>query len=358
MTEIKPIPTADELFDGKTRMLARYSDSTGWNAFNPSITFSQDYGFIVLLRSANGYLEDHRPEFQTAIGAELESQDSYLNPNEWQVSAKLTALWEGQPRYRNRMFLAKLDARKLLLGSMHEVDLSQTEAAAPVQIKRGIEDGRLYNDGTSLRISATAFETHHIPFARICNFELSIPSFEKPFTSGFDLFDSPRGKDVVEKNWMPVEKAFIPEKKRPKFDYIYDCGMTYTIATNEMKEVGGFKLPLRGGSQLIPMEDGTFIAIMHQVVTQEYMRFSDIKKSPLMKRRYAHRFVEFSAEGQILRVTDPFNFINKSIEFASGLSQHEDRLFVTFGALDSSAHICSVSLDLVLASLRRPRISV
>ena len=358
MTEVKPIPTADELFDGKTRMLARYSDSTGWNAFNPSITYSQDYGFIVLLRSANGYLEDHRKEFQTAIGAELESNDSYLEPNEWQVSAKLTALWDGQPRYRNRMYLAKLDARKLLLGSMHEVDLSATEAAAPVQIKRGIEDGRLYHDGDGLRISATAFETHHIPYARICNFELNLPSFEKPATSGFELFESPRGTDIVEKNWMPVEKAFIPEKSRPKFDYIYDCGFTYTIATNEIKDVGGFKLPLRGGSQLIPMEDGTFLAVMHQVVTQEYMRFTDINKSPLMKRRYAHRFVQFSAKGQIVKVSDPFNFINKSIEFASGIAQHEDRLFVTFGALDSSAHISSLSLELVLASLRRPRVSV
>ncbi len=359
MTEIKPLPFADELFSGKTRMLARYSDSTAWSAFNPSITFSQEENaFLVLIRSANGYLEDHRPEFQTAYGSELESPDSYLEPNEWQVSAKLSALWNGQPYYRNRMFLAKLDAKKLSLGSMHEVDLSQTEDAAPVNIKRGIEDGRLYHDGESLKISATAFETHFIPLARICNFDLHLPSLDKPYTSGFEMFDSPRGKDIVEKNWMPVDKGLIVDGKRPKFDYIYDCGMTYTIATREMKEVGGFKLPLRGGSQLIPLEDGTFLAIMHQVVTQEYMRFAVLNKSPLMKRRYAHRFVQFSAEGQIIKVTDPFTFLNKSIEFASGLAQSGDRFLVTFGALDSSAHVCSVSVSDVLSALRRPKVSV
>jgi hypothetical protein len=358
MTEIKPISTADELFDGKTRLLARYSDSTGWSAFNPSITFTQEHGFIVLIRSANGYLEDHRPEFQTAIGRELESNDSYMEPNEWQVSAKLTALYKGEQYYRNRMFIAKLDAKKLILGSQHEVDLSATEAAAPVEIKRGIEDGRIYSDGESLRISATAFETHYIPFARICNFELHVPSVDRAYTTGFEMFDSPQGEAIVEKNWMPVDKGLMPKSKRPKFDYVYDAGSTFTIKDKSLNKVGGFELPLRGGSQLIPLEDGTFLAIMHQVVTQEYMRFADIKKSPLMKRRYVHRFVQFSADGQIIKVTDPFNFINKSIEFASGLVQYEDRLLVTFGALDSSAHISSVSLELVLASLRRPRLSV
>lgn len=358
MTDIKPIPFAHELFDGKTRMLARYSDSTGWSAFNPSITYTKEHGFLVLIRSANGYLEDHRPEFQTAYGSELESPDSYLEPNEWQVSAKLSALWNKQPQYRNRMFLAKLDAKKLLLGSMHEIDLSDTEHAAPVNIKRGIEDGRIYHDGESLRVSATAFETHYIPYARICNFKLDASSLEKPFTTGFEMFESPRGKDVVEKNWMPVDKGLMPAAARPGFDYVYDCGMTYSIKDKTATEVGGFKLPLRGGSQLIPLEDGTYLAVMHQVVTQQYMRFAALNKSPLMKRRYSHRFVQFSDKGQIVKVTDPFTFLDKSIEFASGLARSGGRLLVTFGALDCSAHISSLSLELVLASLRRPRLSV
>lgn len=361
MSEFKSIPTADSLFDGKTRMLARYTDSTSWCAFNPSITYTDKYGYIVLFRSANGFLEDHRPEWRTAQGEELSGPDSYETPGEWQASAKLLALWNGVPQYRNRMFLGKLDARKLTVGSLHEVDLSQSESAAPVPITRGLEDGRIYDDGESLRISAVAYEKTHIPCARICSVQLHVPSLDKAYTTGFDLFDSPKGSAAVEKNWMPVEKGMIPAGSesfsRPEFDYIYESGKTYTIATRSVDEVGGFVVPVRGGSQLIPLDDGTFIAVVHETVTNEHMRFPSLTRSPLMRRRYAHRFVQYSDKGQVLQVTDRFNFLNKSIEFASGLARYGDRLLVTFGALDSSAHICSVSLDDVLAALRRPRTS-
>ena len=355
----KPLPSADELFDGKTRMLARYSDSPGWCAFNPSIYLTPNDGYVVLLRSSNGILEDHRDSHRTAIGSELESPDSYAEPNEWNMNAKILALWEGSPQYHNRMFLAKFDPKKLLLGSLHEIDMTKTHEAAPFPIKRGIEDGRLYHDGESLRISATAFENRFVRYARICNFELNIDSLDKPFATGFEMFDSPKGEHTVEKNWMPVAKSLMMSHERPEFDYLYDCGYTYTIKGNKLTKVGGYELPLRGGSQLIPVydkQDVTYLAVVHQLVSADFMRFSNIKMSPLMKRRYAHRFVRYSAKGEIIEITDAFSFLNKSIEFASGLAINEDKVFVTFGALDSSAHVSSLSLDKVLSALRLPKV--
>lgn len=354
MQNIKPLPTANELFGGKTRMLARYSDSKGWCAFNPSVLYTQDYGHLVLIRSSNGYLEDHREEFRTPLGEELTSQDTYMVPNEWMIQPTMTALWDGKRDYHNKMFLAKLDPRKLLLGTMHEVDLSESYAIAPVAMKRGLEDGRLYHDGTSLRISATAYETRQIPVARICNIKLNLPSLEKPFTTEFELFDSPRDKDTVEKNWMPVDKTFIAEGKTPNYDYIYDSGMVYYIKDRKAVDVGGHKLPLRGGSQVITLEDGTLLAITHQLMSHETMRFANITKSPLIRRRYAHRFVQYAPNGAILKVTDPFTFLGKSIEFASGLTEFEGKLLVSFGALDSSAHISSLVTSKVLSALREP----
>lgn len=355
----KPIPFAETLFDGKVRMLARYSDSTGWCAFNPSIYLTPNDGYLVLLRSSNGILEDHRESHRVAIGSELESPDSYVEPNEWNMNAKILALWDGKPEYHNRMFLAKFDVKKLMLGSLHEIDMTKTHEAAPFPIKRGIEDGRLYHDGESLKISATVFENRFVRFARICNFELNIDSLDKPYAKGFEMFESPRGEHTVEKNWMPISKSLMMPQDRPDFDYLYDCGYTYTIKGAKLNKVGGYELPLRGGSQLIPMYDKdklTYLAVVHQLVSADYMRFSNIKISPLMKRRYAHRFVRYSADGQILEITDAFTFLNKSIEFASGLAPFEDRLLVSFGALDSSAHIASLSLDAVVSALRLPRV--
>lgn len=357
--EFPPIPTADSLYDGKTKMLARFSDSTGWSAFNPSITSTWDLGYIVSLRSSNNYMQDHREERRTEYGEEITGPDSYTDPNEWEGLGSYTSLWQGKPVYRNRFFIAKLDIKKLMLGSIHEVDLSATEEAAkPINLSRGLEDGRIYHDGTSLRASFTAFEPKTPPYsARIANVRLDIPSMEKAATSEFNLFDSPKSVEAVEKNWMPVEKGNIPEDERPSWDYIYETGATYTIATNTMEKVGGYELPLRGGAQLVRTIDGDYLAIMHQVVSAETMRFASITKSPLARRRYVHRFVLFNKDGQVVKVSDKFNFLNKSIEFASGLAIHEDRVIVTFGAIDCYAFVSSLSYDAVMASLRKPRLN-
>lgn len=358
MNDFPPIPTADSLYNGKTKMLARFTDSTGWSAFNPSITCTPDLGYIVSLRSSNNYMQDHREERRTEYGKEIEGPDSYTDPNEWEGMGSYTSLWNGKPEYRNRFFIAKLDIKKLMIGTIHEVDLSKTEKAAkPIKLNRGLEDGRIYHDGTSLRASFTAFEPTTPPYAaRIANVRLDIPTMEKASLSEFNLFDSPKSIEAVEKNWMPLDKGLIPKDERPSWDYIYETGATYTIATNTMEKVGGYDLPLRGGSQVIKTPDGDYLAIMHQVVSAETMRFSDIKKSPLTRRRYTHRFVLFNELGQVIKVSDKFNFLNKSIEFASGLTFNEDRLIVTFGAIDCYAFVSSLSYDAVMASLREPRI--
>ena len=357
MTDLNPIPLADVLFDGKTRILARHTDSTGWSAFNPSITSTPDLGYVVVFRSANSYMQDHREERRTPYGEEMSGPDSFVDANEWEGYGTYTALWEGKPQYRNRLFLAKFDPKKLSVGLMHEIDTSATEAVAPVPLKRGLEDARIFHNGESLRLSCTAFEPNHPPHAaRIANVRLDVPSFDKPSSSEFLLFDSPKSVETVEKNWMPVEKGMIPEDERPSWDYIYETGATYTIASRSMERVGGFELPLRGGTQLVRTPEGTYLAVMHQMVSNEFMRFADIKKSPLAKRRYAHRFVEFNQLGQVLRVSDKFNFVNKSVEFASGLTFYQDRLLVTFGAIDCYSFVSSLSYEAVMASLRLPRV--
>ena len=168
------------------------------------------------------------------------------------------------------------------------------------------------------------------------------------------LFRSPRGENIVEKNWMPVQKPSL--FTAVDFDFLYDSGFTYSTETNEITEVDGPKLPVRGGSQLVGLENGTMLAITHQTITSDYMRFANIQKPPIMRRRYVHRFIQYSSNGEILKVTDMFNFLNKSIEFASGLAIKDGKLLVTFGALDSSAHIASFPLKKVLSALRPPKI--
>jgi predicted GH43/DUF377 family glycosyl hydrolase len=352
---VKPVPLADTMFNGQTRQLMRFAveGSTDWCAFNPSICTTEKYGTLVLFRSANGYLKDHRPEFQMPLGAELESGDNYRYPSEFNALSELTTIWDGVPRFHNRLFIARmLKHPNTRLTELCEVDLTEAYAQAPVPMLRGVEDARLFWDGESMCILATAYETRAIPVARICKIRLDVSNVRKVRGISFELYDSPNGADRVEKNWMPVHQEGM--KKPPKFDYIYESGFTYSTKTNSLTDVGGYHLPLRGGSQLIPLSDGTYLAVAHQVPLADLMRFSDIKRSPLMRRRYLHRFVQYTDSGQVFKVTNPFNFLNKSIEFAAGMTIRGDKVLVTFGALDSSAHLSVLELDEVMAALRRP----
>lgn len=349
--------TAEEMYFASIRLLGRFAieGDKNWSLFNPSICHTEKHGTYVLFRSANGYLKDWREEFQLPLGSELDSGETYRYPSEYNAIAELTTTWQGEPRYHNRMFIAKMAAHpNTRLYDIVEVDLSEAYAQAPTSMLRGVEDGRLYFNGETFCISATAYETRHIPEARVVNIELDLSKPKKPRGVTFDMFDSPKTPTQPEKNWMPVHHEGLV--KTPTFDYVYEAGKTYSIKDRTTTDVGGYILPLRGGSQLLPLRDGTYLGTTHHVTLAQGMRFSDINKSPIMRRRYAHRFVQYSEQGQIMKVSDPFTFLNHSVEFAAGMAFREDRTLVTFGALDSSAHLAVFSTQDVLDSLRRPNI--
>jgi hypothetical protein len=349
------VPTAGDLFDAKTKQLARFCEEPAWSAYNPSICYTEEHGYLVLLRSSNGWLRDHRPEWQVETGDELTTEDSYETPGEWYQASYIDSVLGTEKYFRNRMFLASLNTKTLNLSYLKEIDLTQAYAQAPAKLIRGIEDGRLYYDGETLRISATVFEIGHINVARICSVELDL-SGDTPRGVSFEMFDSPVNEDTVEKNWMPVHKSSIFNPDDVTFDYLYSSGKTYTIKDRSIKEVGGPAPSVRGGSQLIGLENGTMLGIVHQCVSAEYIRFANLSKEALFRRRYVHRFMQYDEKGRIIKVSDMFNFLNKSVEFAGGMAIHENKLLVSFGALDSSAHIASIPLKNVLANLRPPRL--
>jgi predicted GH43/DUF377 family glycosyl hydrolase len=355
--EIKPIPTATELLGAKVTQLARFCDEPVWSAFNPSICYTEEHGYLVLLRSSNGILRDHREEWQANVGEELNTDDSFLTPSEWYKEAYTSPEWGSELKYHNKMFIAKLNPRALTISDIKEIDLSGVYAQFDFECKRGIEDGRLYFDGKDLRISATFFEPHgYLKVTRICNLKLNL-SEDTPKGVDLEIFDSPTGDDqLVEKNWMPVDRGTLFNPKDVNFDYLYKSGETFNIDGRIRTFVGGPELKVSGGSQLIGLENGTMLGIIHQVVSQETIRFANITKPPLFRRRYSHRFMQYDEQGRIIKVTDMFTLMNKSIEFAAGIAMHDNKVLVTFGALDSSAHIASIPLKNILSNLRLPLI--
>lgn len=346
------------MFGAKVKQLARYTEETDWTAYNPSICYTEEHGYLITLRSSNGFLKDHREEWQAPLGEELNTPDCFEEPSQWYQSAYINAQYGSEKLFRNRLFIANFNPKTQNISFLREVDLTEAYEKAPFKIKRGIEDARLFHDGKTLKISAVLAEIDAVDCARICEIELDVDDTSARGVS-FKFFDSPVSEDTVEKNWMPVHRTSLVNSDEVTFDYIYAPTKTYTTEDNKLHDVGGFgeDYPIRGGSQLIGLENGTMLAIIHQCVTVDVIRFASITKPSLFRRRYTHRFVQYNSDGQIIQVTDKFNFLNKSIEFAAGMAIKDNKVLITFGALDSSAHLASIPLKNILSALRPPVIS-
>jgi hypothetical protein len=72
------------------------------------------------------------------------------------------------------------------------------------------------------------------------------------------------------------------------------------------------------------------------------------------RRYYLHRFVLADAEWRIVRVSRPFYFRHRGIEFAAGACLTHDGadVLVTFGVEDREAWLCRIPLRRVLDLLR------
>ena len=134
-----------------------------------------------------------------------------------------------------------------------------------------------------------------------------------------------------EKNWMPIlgEKAFM---YRPGVVIDWNGAVVKshapTLATDQFS----------GGGQVVPLDDG-WVAIVHEA-----------RPDPTNgKRFYQHRFVWFDETFALQKVSRPFVFFDKQIEFAAGLAfvcndrPVANQFIVSFGVLDREAWIATVA---------------
>ena len=201
----------------------------------------------------------------------------------------------------------------------------------------GFEDMRLFAWRGSLWCSATVLERTPEGWCEIVLSRLD----ETP--QGIRLADwrvlTPAGPRRHEKNWMPRVAG-------DRLEFIYGCDPV--VIVDEGGRTIGSQKPaaaldhLRGGSQAIAFGEG-WLALTHEVSIVD------------RRREYLHRFVWFDNSNALRRVTEPFYFLARGLEFAAGLAMRDDgeTLIVSFGARDSEAWIATVSSEDVRAALRR-----
>jgi hypothetical protein len=128
------------------------------------------------------------------------------------------------------------------------------------------------------------------------------------------------------------------------FDWIY--GPTSTIKDKKMithmndnQEIAS----LRGSSNLYPLEDGTYLAVVHRLFTRTIVNNAH--------RFYVHYFAKYDKKGKIIALSRGFIFENRGTEYAAGLTTQGETFLISYGSSDVSSHIAILPQKLVFASL-------
>lgn len=141
-----------------------------------------------------------------------------------------------------------------------------------------------------------------------------------------------------EKNWMPIlEDGCLKWMYAPGW-VMYQDGQ-FPVKTETKLSVDQFS----GGGQVIPFDAG-WVAIVHEA-----------RPDPTNgKRFYQHRFVWFDETYTLQKVSLPFVFFDRQIEFAAGLARKDGKVIVSFGVLDREAWLATIAEDEVRALIWHP----
>lgn len=272
----------------------------GWSTFNPTVETSGGRIFVIV-RSSNYWIVDGRYEMPPDDAGVIKTRNIFCEMN--RDLSVFTSAFIDEPGY------AKSD---FPVDGLEDVRLNRAPAMSGPWMVSATVRNVAGLDGNA-RIGTAVLDA----------------SGESPVLRDFAVLPEPiPGRH--EKNWMPI--AGIRE-------WVYAAWEDGRVAT--VREVDGkwvidsrgpspwIARGFRGGSQLVRLNDGTRLCVVHEVAVDDG------------KRIYEHRFVRFDEEvTTILGVSPPFYFSeHRAIEFCAGLARAGDDLLVTWGVRDAEAWI-------------------
>jgi len=203
----------------------------------------------------------------------------------------------------------------------------------------GLEDIRLWRYCGELHFSATVREQSA---AGVCQIAVGRLHYNPRDTSYIDVSTDWRvvsDETTYEKNWMPMpSSSFMSPRFVYRLDKIIGTDCPSTVVKHETKlRVGD----ISGSSQLIPFNSG-FLAVTHEASNDPSTG----------KRTYWHRFAWFGMDGKLQRLSLPFVFFERQIEFCSGLALHPNgKLLISFGVRDAEAYVATIEASEVSSLL-------
>jgi glycosyltransferase involved in cell wall biosynthesis len=290
-----------------------------YNPMNPSIIKTED-GYDVICRTVN-YMQIGAKHFQTL---------DVLDP--------LNTI-------KTRNFLLEYDKDFNLLSQQEIVEDLPRYRYQSRNIE-GLEDCRMFEFDGSLWFTCTTLDTNpsgqpQISLGKIeddrsgssVRVESLIPLFAKDPTR-------------CEKNWLPFVKddaihliysydPFIVYKPNLDGSYVFVNEGSEAVRYSPKQNLTRFS----GSASPIAFDDG-YLLLIHETVYEDH-------------RTYLQRFVYLDKDLKIKKVSKPFIYLHKGIEYCCGIAidHSETQLIMTVGLEDREAFLCTVDLDTVRSML-------
>jgi hypothetical protein len=290
------------------------SDDKNWGATNPSIGHLPRKGLTVLFRSSN-YIIAPNGQYLT------NTPDN---------------------KFHSRIWFADLD-KNLKVKNLREIDTSTVEGWS---FDRGLEDPKVFYRDGQIYFSCVTMEKGITPVAR-----MSYAKLDTKKNCITEFIKLPGADDQrPEKNWMtPLYE------ESPNFDWIYGPNATISgqLLTTWMTDNPTISA-LRGNTNLLPWNNGNYIAVMHRTFAEQSTIFDArvFGNKDAYLRNYVHYFVEFDAHGMIYAISPGFQFHKPGVEFCGGIVEQGSDFLVSFGREDVSSHIAIIPKTVVSKSLQ------
>ena len=299
----RKVPTIHQL-GGTIHNVRRLIDPNNklWSATNLSVGYHPSTGYIGMLRSGNYVIREN--------GA-------------YTVTVEKTI--------RSEIYISEYDTDTHKLTDLRRLDVSKI---SDMPMKRGLEDPKLFYRDNAWHFTCVTMEKGHTPRARMAVCRLNdtldkIVSFEK--LPGIDA-------NRPEKNWM------LPDEPNPNFDWIYSSNSVVkdnvlTVYMSDNEKISS----LRGNSNLYDLGDGTYLAVVHRLLTRTIMNNTH--------RFYVHYFAQYDYMGKIIALSRGFKFERSGVEFAAGLTTCGDDFMISYGSKDESSHVALLPKETVMKGL-------
>lgn len=285
-------------------------DNKLWSAFNPSIAKNPQGEIAMAIRSSNYILGPMQLYTSLTTGHDIV----------------------------NHVWFARLD------DELNVVSMDKLEVVGELSFKRGIEDARLFWRDGAWHMTAVILEHGHTPIARIGLFRLELNTMTAHFIEKYEGPDKKR----VEKNWSVVAGEAVKE-----FDLIYGPNSVYKNGKVKQLKAAGKHKNLRGGTQLIPWDDG-YLSVCH-ITRKKHTKVFNSRTFSMENpdlRDYTHVFVVYNKDGSIRTVSEEFIFGSGAVEFASGVIEHNGNIVISWGHDDAWSWLAIISADSVRDMLR------